>query len=381
MPAQIDEVPPAVRSVARVAVLTIGGNDFQFKQIVLSCLLQPFTFGDCGNRLSADEDRIPAVVSTTKTALLTLAREMPQAQIVLVGYPALTSPRCVQSPFNGTIATLQKALNTAQATMIGAINRVQRTTRFHYASMYDLFLGHGPCAFTASQRYINKGVLPPWASFHPNKAGNDAIAAELLRLFGGFKSSTPSAPPSAATQILHTLDLNFATGSVTLDGVVFRPVSNLGGRFDQDPRNFLGTSDGCADSPGSSDPASSSPHRGSIAWSAPNPAQDPSIEMFFVGGQPGCDLATSLIDHIQVHSWFTDLTIRVRTDLGSFNLGENASTLPAQLIATMSLSGGVFYHRCINPSQEVTIWIENRGAGAPDDILAVWVDGVWNTQC
>jgi hypothetical protein len=150
----------------------------------MGCLAQPFTWGDCANRLQNDLDKIPSVMKATRAALARLADQMPNAQVVLVGYPTLTSPTCiVGGASSSAIKTLQNTFNSAQNEMISALNLAKHTSRFHYLSLHDWFLGHGPCALTLSQRWINRNHVPLWPSYHPNKIGNDQIAALLFPKF------------------------------------------------------------------------------------------------------------------------------------------------------------------------------------------------------
>ena len=87
MEPQID----AVGQDTDVVLLTIGGNDVDFADIVMQCFVvgarDP---GDCRDKVSSGQERIGAVGVRTAAALRTLkARMRPDAHIVLAAYPYL----------------------------------------------------------------------------------------------------------------------------------------------------------------------------------------------------------------------------------------------------------------------------------------------------
>jgi lysophospholipase L1-like esterase len=87
MEPQID----AVGQDTDVVLLTIGGNDVDFADIVMQCFVvgarDP---GDCRDKVSAGQEGIGAVGVRTATALRTLkARMRPDAHIVIAAYPYL----------------------------------------------------------------------------------------------------------------------------------------------------------------------------------------------------------------------------------------------------------------------------------------------------
>ena len=179
MPAQLNGVPSDVASSADIAVLTIGGNDLGFSGIAIDCLTNPLTFFQCGSRLNTAMNALPSVIQRTSDALVAVAARMPKAQVVLVGYPKLTSPSCALSPWNGTISTLQDSFDSQQATAVANLNLAQHTTRYHFLKISPAFIGHGPCASTSSQ-YIHYIVLSrSWETFHPTKTGHQVIANSL----------------------------------------------------------------------------------------------------------------------------------------------------------------------------------------------------------
>jgi hypothetical protein len=60
---------------------------------------------------------------------------MPNAQIVLLGYPILTSPGCPHTQYNSEVTSAQETFDTEQSTMITRLNKSDSTTRFHFISV------------------------------------------------------------------------------------------------------------------------------------------------------------------------------------------------------------------------------------------------------
>jgi lysophospholipase L1-like esterase len=162
---------------ADLVFMTIGGNDLSFSNIVQDCLFNVgYLAGGCSYRLDNAVSSIDDVVGRTKGILKDAAQRFPQAQIVLIGYPSLTHPRCPRTQWNDVLAEAQDSFDTSQATMVKLLNRSQGTNRFHFISVAQTFSGHGPCAALSTQYVRGVGDLPDWPWFHPNAAGNQVIA-------------------------------------------------------------------------------------------------------------------------------------------------------------------------------------------------------------
>jgi lysophospholipase L1-like esterase len=176
--------PNSPKHAADIIVMTVGGNDLSFTSIVETCLLPrtsytPTSFVTCQSKLKDALDNIDNVVERTQSDLKVIARQEPNAQVVLLGYPLLTSPKCPGTPWSSAITTAQGAFDEAQSTMVFNLNRTEKTTRFHFVSIADVFKTHGPCAASSSQYVRGADINPYWASYHPNAAGNQAIATLL----------------------------------------------------------------------------------------------------------------------------------------------------------------------------------------------------------
>jgi hypothetical protein len=129
----------------------------------------------------------------TQNALRAVAERIPNAEIVLVGYPKLTSPPCPSS-WNDAIFRFQIALDVEQAKRIKKLNKKLRTDRFHWAPTASDFNGRGPCAFFWIE-WVHDIVLDPfWESFHPNRTGHQVVGDKLYRL--GYHDRQPLGPAS-----------------------------------------------------------------------------------------------------------------------------------------------------------------------------------------
>jgi lysophospholipase L1-like esterase len=206
MEAQLDEVPAKVKSQADIVLLTIGGNDLQFSDVVAFCVtaLRYGWASTCSDVLTNDSGLLPLVTKQTEQALARIAAEMPHAQIVLLGYPHLTSPSCPRNPFSDVVDTLQGRFDSAQAQAVEDSNKKLGTTRFHYVPTLAAFNGRGPCASASRQlihNIITNKAAPrdkpsdkfSWESFHPNKAGHQAIADLLFQT--GVQNWVAGQPP------------------------------------------------------------------------------------------------------------------------------------------------------------------------------------------
>jgi lysophospholipase L1-like esterase len=203
--AQLDEVPRRIRPQADIVLLTIGGNDLLFSDAVSWCIVGWMKASTCSKVLTTDSGLIGLVARQTENALVAAADRMRNAQIVLIGYPRLTSPGCSHSPFNSLINTLQGRFDSAQRGAVDDLNVRFGTHRFHYVPLAAVFAGHGPCAAKPVQ-FIRKIVLKgprdhpkdpfSWESFHPNKAGHQVIANWLFHIGVQNWVTAPSPSPN-----------------------------------------------------------------------------------------------------------------------------------------------------------------------------------------
>lgn len=178
LPAQLDQVPAAVARRADLVLLSVGGNDLGFADVV-RCLLELPVATGCDPFLAGRRAAIPGVTRATRAALLAVGRRLPGARVVLVGYPSLVQPACAMSARNAVIDAGQRDVEAAQAALVAGL-----PGRFRFVSLRRTFSGHGPCAQPGRQFVHNLVLLPFFETFHPNRAGHEATADLLLRALG-----------------------------------------------------------------------------------------------------------------------------------------------------------------------------------------------------
>ena len=179
---------------ANIVFLTIGGNDLGFSGIVKECLLPLLSYATknpCSTDLSNGEALFDATIAKTKTDLKQIHGAMPHAQIVLLGYPLLTSPICPHvgsTTVNSRISSDQVQYESQQQAMVSDLNS-ETGNYFHFVSVEQLFDGHGPCASQADQ-WVNglefsaltssAGISAQTGAYHPKEIGDENIANQLF---------------------------------------------------------------------------------------------------------------------------------------------------------------------------------------------------------
>jgi lysophospholipase L1-like esterase len=179
---QLDALAPDTELVT----LTIGGNDIGFGEIVSECArrspLQPAGAAcrDFYHSGGSDElaERIAATGPDVEAVLDAIEERAPDAQVLLVGYPAIlpaTGPGCFPVvPFSpGDVAYLrevEKRLGAMLADRAAA-------SGVNYVDTYTSTIGHDVCQ-VPGVKWI-EGLVPtaPAAPVHPNALGMAGIAA------------------------------------------------------------------------------------------------------------------------------------------------------------------------------------------------------------
>jgi lysophospholipase L1-like esterase len=171
-----------------VVLLTLGGDDLGFENVLDECMELSFTdpWGSpCrAHYTSGGTDRLAALVKAEApkmTAVLAdIAARAPQARIVLVGYPDMfpLSGGCWPAvPItDGDIAYLRGIELQLNAMLAADAKRAGAT----FVNTYTPTIGHDFCQ---PERIRDvEGLLPgSWAlPFHPNARGQAAIAAAVL---------------------------------------------------------------------------------------------------------------------------------------------------------------------------------------------------------
>lgn len=189
--AQNSSAPPqfdALSSDTDLVTLTIGGNDIGFANIILRCVsLGVFSpaGSPCKNSYTwTGTDRLAATINATApkitAAIDGIRQRAPQARILVTGYPAILPDDGSNCPSVVSIAKgdapwlrdTHKRLNTMIATQAAARGA-------QYVDTYTQSVGHDICK-PAGTRWMEPLVTSAAAPFHPNAAGEQAMADAVL---------------------------------------------------------------------------------------------------------------------------------------------------------------------------------------------------------
>ena len=232
-----------------LVMLTIGGNDVRFGDIVKRCFSLGFrSASGCREVVENADSRmeseaveggtaVPSVRTQTRTILEKLDAKLPDgAQVVLVGYPYLSMDKeysladASGSYDAGTgVRSLSDKAKETQSALVDEWNTVHSSTLkvTYIDSTPTAFSGHEPDPSAARRndyRWINEfleteGVrgndgrttsrfsLDPNMFYHPNKIGHEQIAELIEEKIGVPGNAEPVAPANAG------LDLVFAVNA------------------------------------------------------------------------------------------------------------------------------------------------------------------------
>ena len=214
-PAASGEDPQIQHLGAGVRLITIGigGNDTGFESVLTNCVLNPTI--RLGYDACRDQDRsVQAAIATTAARLVRLYHKLavaaPNARLVVVDYPRLFAAngaggfgQCDHLNYGD-----QMWLNAKTDEFDDAItSSVARSGVAEAVRVDGAFSGHGLCEPNA---YVNHlylpGLKPQPESFHPNAAGQAALAEHVLaHLFHPGNLLTTVTVPLGATVNASTL--------------------------------------------------------------------------------------------------------------------------------------------------------------------------------
>ena len=190
--AQIASAAAELRSATHV-MITIGGNDAGFGDLVFQCLVTRDR-SDCEDAVEDAIDLLPELRGRLRANLDAIAAAAPDATVAVVGYPLLVGANTYRLP--GYEAG--NAIRTLGALAAGAYLAEVRDAnaddpgRFVYVDLHDVYAGHelaGPEADWIRQ--IGTSVLrAEWV--HPTAVGHRATADHLDGLDGSRRD--PTAP-------------------------------------------------------------------------------------------------------------------------------------------------------------------------------------------
>ncbi|HIV59297.1 MAG TPA: SGNH/GDSL hydrolase family protein [Candidatus Stackebrandtia faecavium] len=182
-PPQLD----ALNEQTTLVTLGIGGNDVGFANILVDCLLsgstQPVN-APCQDKYTHEDgtDQLQQRIDETKpkveSVLGEIANRAPNAQVIVVGYPAILPEADGCWPkvplAKGDIPYLDGIEQSLNSALADAANAHGAT----YVENYER--GHDVCA-PRDARWV-EGVIPtkPAAPVHPNADGMQAVAQTVL---------------------------------------------------------------------------------------------------------------------------------------------------------------------------------------------------------
>ncbi|WP_460516042.1 SGNH/GDSL hydrolase family protein [Flindersiella endophytica] len=174
-----------------LVMLTIGGNDAGFSEVLRDCVLGTCAFDPDTERQYTTRIRGPVRTSIEQT-LLWIRQAAPNARVVLVGYPLLFSDNhddCTDLISDPEAAVMNRLGTVLAEQMAQAVSNVGGAgMRFHFSDPLPAFTGRGACTPGA---LLNGPImigdpdpgdtdgLPRAGSFHPNAGGTHAYASTL----------------------------------------------------------------------------------------------------------------------------------------------------------------------------------------------------------
>ncbi|WEH42883.1 SGNH/GDSL hydrolase family protein [Streptomyces sp. AM 2-1-1] len=192
---QNSSAPPQFQALTAdtgLVTLTVGGNDIGFADIIVRCVtLGLFAPSGSPCRTSytwTGTDRLAETIDATAPKIAAtldgIRQRSPQARILITGYPAILPDDGSNCPGVVSIAKgdapwlrdTQKRLNTMIATQAAAHGAV-------YVDTYAKSVGHDLCK-PASTRWTEPLLTTAAAPFHPNAAGERAMADAVLGALG-----------------------------------------------------------------------------------------------------------------------------------------------------------------------------------------------------
>lgn len=195
----LDEQIKSVTPETDLVVLTIGGNDAGFINIILQC----FTPGiidpaRCKKAVSDGKSKVPGVAAASLKRLDLLRQRLrPGGKVVVVSYPYLANPNTYilrglfGDAYNAGVGARElgdlgdQAVRDAAATVNGEAGY----DLVNFAPTKDLFVGHEPNQDPYKEnpnRWVHEftGLLGPVDLYHPNPKGYTAMAEAVWRIAG-----------------------------------------------------------------------------------------------------------------------------------------------------------------------------------------------------
>lgn len=164
----------SVTGTTNIVTVTIGGNDIGFADLIVQC-----TFADCSSALDTTRSTLGATLSTRLDTVYTAIKSRaPAAIAVVLGYPRIfSSSGCLGTL--GISATERAKANQLSDALDLLTSQRAAAAGMTYKSAIAAFTGHSVCSLSPWLNGLN--VFNPVESYHPNRNGNSAGYAPLVR--------------------------------------------------------------------------------------------------------------------------------------------------------------------------------------------------------
>lgn len=238
---QVDKIP----SNTNLVMLTAGGNDVHFEDIVKQC----FVIGvrdaaGCKKRVDEATNALDATMTSTEEVLQALDKKLADsAKVVLVGYPLLSLDteyilvNCRATKFGlctrtdvykpaAKVRELGKLATKKQTAMVEKWNKTHAMKVTYIPDVATSFSGHEPHPSVLKRndvRWLNEfleteGTLDATGKtaarysgdqnewYHPNKIGHQKIAEQIIETVGTPLSAPSITPQTSTVDIAFTVD-------------------------------------------------------------------------------------------------------------------------------------------------------------------------------
>ncbi|WP_433543858.1 SGNH/GDSL hydrolase family protein (plasmid) [Streptomyces sp. CA-294286] len=185
--------PPQLDALTKhttLVTLQIGGNDIGFGEIIGTCARLSYTDptgAPCTAHYTAGGTdvlarRIAAAAPRVHKVIRAIHQRAPRAKVYLLGYPAIAPDKGTGCWPSLPTAAGDVAYSRATAKRLNGMLRIVATlSRATYVDTYKPSVGHDACQSPAD-RWVEPLVpASPAAPFHPNAAGEKAMADVLLK--------------------------------------------------------------------------------------------------------------------------------------------------------------------------------------------------------
>jgi lysophospholipase L1-like esterase len=216
-PGYLDQIAFVKRYSPRIVMLSIGGNDVGFSDIMKACVAPQLgdqtCFDSYSERLSLIKS-VTALYSTLQETYQSILAADPGVQLYVVGYPQVAA--------EGNCA-LNVHLNPSEiqfsqqliAYLDATIQHATGSAGARYVDIQNALVGHRLCEAKTSDIAIN-GVtagndggplglkLIGSESFHPNTFGHQILAQKVMQATNNFKQLMP--PADGSLSVIPTTD-------------------------------------------------------------------------------------------------------------------------------------------------------------------------------